>query len=188
MALTELIFQVTPAQIGSVVLDASVKEVHTASAKATRHPVESEDGSTLEISDNIQIDPLQLQIDGVVTNTPAEWLGTSFEDHDLAQSAHQELLDNLLTGKLITITTTLLEYPNMVLENLQVNRDAQKGNALYFSASAKMVTLVTLEETAVGDQARPVTESTKASGTQATKATTETTKTSALSKWLGFGG
>jgi len=148
MGLTEILLPRTPTSIGVVELDASVRELHTASAKVTRHPVESEQGWQSDVSDHVQIDPLSVQIEGVVTNTPAEWvvfIGPMPQNR--AFNAHQDLLYSLLAGELVTIKTSLLEYPNMVIESLQITRDAEKGNALYLNATATMVSLVTLEET-----------------------------------------
>lgn len=168
MALTEIIFGITNAKIGVVELDASIRELHRGSATVTRHPIEAEAGSQSSVSDHVHVDPISIQIEGMVTNTPAEWLagitGTE-ENRDIA--AHQELLDDLLTGRLVTIVTTLLEYPNMVLESLEVARDAAKGNALHLSANATMVRLVTLSETE--GAIRPVSNSTRNGGRTATE-------------------
>lgn len=162
MALTSLLVRRSPTSIGIVELDASVKEVHRASAKATRHPIEAEEGTQSSVSDNVRVEPLAVQIQGVVTNHPAEWVGAFDHTEKLAHDAHQDLLDVVLSGKLVTIKTSLLEYPDMVLEELQIDRDAEKGNALHLSATATMVRLVTLGETAA--VARPVAKSTKNKG------------------------
>jgi hypothetical protein len=166
MGLTEMIFTQRPAEIGLVVLDASVTEVHSARATVTRHPVEAEQGTQSAVSDNVQVDPLTVQIDGVVTNHPLENFAErlAFGDRSETQDvqAHLELLTTLLTGTLITIRTTLLTYEDMVLEQLSVTRDKEKGNALHLSATATQVRLVTLEETE--SQAKPL--STKNAGKQ----------------------
>jgi len=187
MALTEIIFAIEPAKIGFVTLDASVRELHQASATVTRHPIEAEQGSQSDVSDHVKVDPLSIQIQGVVTNHPAEWLSAFFDSSESADvQAHLELLTTLLTGTLITVSTTLFEYENMILERFQVTRDAEKGNALYLDATATQVSLVTLEET---EAQRPVNESTKSSGKKnATEAdaTTEAGSISALAKFVGF--
>lgn len=184
MALTELIFGITPAEIGLVTLDASVSEVHTATATVTRHPVEAEQGTQSAVSDNVQVDPLSVQIDGLVTNHPAEWLGTFDSSETRDVQAHLELLTTLLTGTLITVKTTLFEYDDMVLEQLQITRDKDKGNALYLKAAATQVRLVTLEESA---GQRPVSRSTRQGGKQAASpadANTSTRSSSTLNKIL----
>jgi hypothetical protein len=183
MALTELIFKITPAEIGLVALDASVEEVHSASATVTRHPVEAEQGTQTDVSDNVQIDPVTIQIQGVVTNHPAEWLGTFDNSETRDVQAYLELLTTLLTGTLITVTTTLLEYDDMVLERLQVTRNKEKGNALYLDATATQVRLVTLEESAVEAGQRPVSQSTRNGGAKSAKPADAATSTKSS---LGF--
>lgn len=184
MALTEILLRIDPVEIGLVTLDASVKEIHQASGTVTRHPVEASTGQT-DISDHFHPDPLTVQIEGVVTNHPAEWIGTFDDSETRDVQAHLELLSTLLAGELITIRTTLYTYENMVLERFNVNRDANKGNALYLDATAVQVSLVDLEETELAQ--RPVVESTKGKGkkaTQAADATTQAQSQSALSKFF----
>lgn len=183
MALTELIFKRTPVSIGVVELDASVQESHRASAKATRHPIEAEAGSQSSVSDNVNVDPLSVQIQGIVTNHPAEWALLFEHSEKQAHEAHQDLLEALLGAKLITIKTSLMEYPDMVLEELQVTRDKDKGNALYLTATATMMRLVTLEET---ERARPVTKSTKNAGKKNTTETDATTSSGSQSTAAKF--
>lgn len=175
MGLMEIVFQgPTPAQIGSVTLDASVKELHKASAKATRHPVESEAGFTSNISDNVHIDPLSIQIEGVVSGHPTLFLVAIARlfaggAKDPVSEAHLDLLSDLLSGRLITVVTTLLEYPDMVLEDVEVTRDAKKGNSLYFRATATMITLVTLETVETGGSGSAGGGATKSGGSSPPK-------------------
>jgi hypothetical protein len=181
MALTELIFGTTKASIGLVELDASIRESHSANATVTRHPVEADVTGQTAISDNVHVDPLSIQIEGVVTNTPTDWLAgaLSSTETDADVQAHLELLGTLQLGELITVRTTLYEYENMVLESLQVTRDAASGNALHLTATATQVQLVELQETDIGAGQRPVTKSTRRGGRRpAQAANTDTTATS----------
>jgi hypothetical protein len=82
------------------------------------------------------------------------------------------LLTTLLTGTLITIKTTLMDYDDMVLESLEITRNKDKGNALYLNATAVQVRLVTLQES---EAARPVDQSTKNRGKKSTKAADSST-------------
>jgi hypothetical protein len=160
MALTELVFQSpTPAEIGSLTLDASVRELHQASAKVTRHPIEAEEGSPQTVSDHINVDPLSINIQGVISGHPAEIAAGIVNlfaggAKDPVRDAHQTLLDDLLTGRLVTVFTTLLEYPNMVLEKVSVTRDAPTGNSLHFNAVATQITFATTETVEVAPQRR----------------------------------
>jgi hypothetical protein len=167
MAITELIFKPTPVTIGVVKLDASVREQHTASANATRHPIEAEQGSQADVSDHVRVDPLTVEIEGVVTNTPADWFMTDPKwGKDRAQEAYQKLVDSLTLGALVTIKTSLREYKNMVLESLRIERGATKSNALYFNATATEVALVELETVPQAGKPRPVDKATNKKGTK----------------------
>jgi hypothetical protein len=148
MALTELIFQITPVQIGVVTLDASVRETHRASARVTEHPVEKEADSTSVISDHVHVNPLGLSIEGVISNTPAELAGliqAIAEDagFDPAGDAHKQMLEYLQGSRVVTFVTSLKTYKDMVLTEINVDRNARKGNALFFTATAGQIAKVT---------------------------------------------
>jgi len=182
----QLIFQRPPASIGWVTLDASVREVHKASAKATRHPVEAEEGAPSTVSDHVLVDPLSVQIDGVITNTPVEFLAGLFSlGQDPVQAAYEEMLQNLLYGQLVTIVTSLNTYEDMLLENVEVTRDKDKGNALHFSATATQIVQVSLVELAL--EQKPVTSATSSAGKVAAKAAASVKSASALSILSGVG-
>lgn len=174
----QLIFQRPNASIGDVTLDASVRELHRASAKATRHPVEAEEGSPSTVSDHVMVEPLSVQIDGVVTNTPVTIGGGLFSlGQDPVQDAYGQMLYDLVNGQLVTIVTSLNTYEDMLLESVDVTRDASKGNALHFSATATQVVRVSTTEVALSAQ-KPVGSSTKTVG-KATPAAAESPKSSA---------
>jgi len=185
MGLTELIFQVTPAQVGSITLDASVRENHSATAKVTRHPIQAEEGSQSTVTDHVIVDPLTITIDGVVSGHPAEtaaYLQNLFSGggRDPVREAHQTMLDDLLTGRLVTVITNLLEYPNMVLESVNVVREAKTGNSLHFTATATQVTLVRLETIDV--EVRAPRRATKKGGKKPKRTVTKEEKTSVAGK------
>jgi len=63
---------ITHVQIASIWIDVALREQHNSSASVTKHPVE--DGSL--VADHVQLEGDQLQIEGVVTNTPIEMPGS----------------------------------------------------------------------------------------------------------------
>jgi len=156
-----LIFQKKPVSIGPVenlteiTLDACIRELHKASSKATRHPIESVEGAPATVTDHIIVNPLELSIDGVISNWPATYLNGLFSlGQDPVHDSHQSLLDDVLSGTIVTIATSLLEYPNMVLESVEVTRDAKKGNALHFTAQATQLTIVQMKEVVAAGPAK----------------------------------
>lgn len=185
MGLTEIVFQIAPAQVGSITLDASVRENHVATAKVTRHPIQAEEGSQSSVTDHVIVDPLSITIDGVISGHPAEVASSLVAlfaggGKDPVKDAHQTMLDDLLTGRLVTVITSLMEYPNMVLESVNVVREAKTGNSLHFTATATMVNLVTLETIDV--EVKAPTRTTKRGGKKPKKEVTGQKKQSFLIK------
>ncbi len=155
-----ILFNRRVSSIGSIQLDASVRETHTSSAQVTEHPVE--DGSN--ISDHVIQRPDSITIEGVVSNTtlvfpqglgliaPAMSLARTVDGitNDLAQTAYLGLLE-LIKGKqsglarsisLVKIVTKLRTYENMIIENVTVNRDSSSANALFFTCTAREIKVV----------------------------------------------
>jgi hypothetical protein len=157
MAEMTLLFRATPAQIGSLVLDASVTENHQAEVEVTEHPVEA----GANIADHTRAKPETLTIEGIVSNTPlnrtqtrrlVESMGvviesSSVEDSVFGQPGHAEAAYATLrglkdAGQLLTVVTGLRVYEDMVMTSLVIPRDARTGEALRFTASFKQVRLV----------------------------------------------
>ena len=153
-----LLYQPFNAIIDQLVLDASIKEEHSAEVDVTDHAVEQ--GSS--ITDHARPKPEEVTIEGVVSNTPLNRFQTlraeSFDGvawqtsaavnavrgmPGAAESAYRALRDLRDTPKLVTIVTALRTYDNMLLTSLKVPRDAQTGDCLRFEAKFKQVRIVT---------------------------------------------
>ena len=142
--------------LDSVVLDATTTETHTGTAQVTDHPVE--DGA--DISDHIIQQPDQIDIVGIVTNTPigiVERIGNILAgaesggpagaasaafDPERAEDAYNVLRELKDTGTLVTITTKLRTYENMAITRVSVSRDARTGDAVPLAISAREVRTV----------------------------------------------
>lgn len=137
MALTELIFGANKkAEIGIVQFDCAESETHTNTVEITDHPVE--EGS--DISDHIRELPDTLELHGLVTNTPIIFLasrqaespliGDNTSVEDRVETAYAELKRAQKAGELVSASTTLKQYKDMVIESLSAVRDASRGNIL----------------------------------------------------------
>ena len=150
MATVNLVFDRTLAQIGTVTLDVSISEQHTGTNEVTDHPVEE----GVNIVDHVRPKPDTLKIEGLVTNTPSPtsdapsfpvtvgdvtFLSKSKFDAARAGTAYSDLLALKENATLITVVTGLRTYDNMVIESLDVPRDARTGQALRFSCSLKQI-------------------------------------------------
>lgn len=136
-------FGSTPAElgVGFVQLDCSVSETHTDTAEITSHPVE--DGSIM--TDHIRKLPVQLEIRGLITNTPIEYLAsvnakppifasdgfvTSTPSSNRVDDGYALMQLMMKNGVVMTVVTGLRNYSNMAIESLAVSREAATGNAL----------------------------------------------------------
>lgn len=137
MSLIDLLFKKRNAEIGSITVDAAVSERHKSGSKVTRHPIEA--GAA--ITDHVQPMPDELTLEGVVSDTPTDFLAF-LGGGDRSSTAYKGLLDIIAKRTPIKIVTTLRTYENMVLEGLEVPRDAKKGNIVHFTVSATQIRIV----------------------------------------------
>lgn len=134
-----MLFEDSKVSIGEIVLDAAIEETHTLQARATEHPVET--GS--DVTDHVQSLPASLTLEGVISNTPLSALGlTMFKNDDRADAAFKEFEAIVQTGRLIDIVTSLKTYKNMIIEDFVVTRSADSVDALFFSCTAKQISMV----------------------------------------------
>lgn len=186
-----LVFATQPTKVGTVTLDASLRETHTRSAVITDHPVE--EGPN--ISDHIRAEPPKLQMDGIVSNTPinrtqrrrvVEAFGVEFETSALddqrqgaagyAEAAYAKLEELHATGAVFTVVTQIRTYDNMAFESLVVPRDAKTGDAVNFSATLKQVIVVKNKTTRKVVSKEPRAQPRNKTGTQTPKTATEAQK------------
>lgn len=156
MALT-LLYKPTLVRIDSIELDASISESHVGEVEVTEHPVEQ----GANVTDHVRPKPDTLTIEGFVSNTPLNRaqnkravesqgfrLSTTSERDVIvgqpgnAETAYTKLRELKDSGTLITVTTKLRTYDNMVIKSLSVPRDAKVGDALKFSATFQRITIV----------------------------------------------
>jgi hypothetical protein len=159
-----LLFQPFNAIIDTLVLDASVKEDHDAEVEVTDHPVEQ--GAA--VSDHARPKPEELTIEGMVSNTPLNFIQarrsvtsegftwtTSAQTNAIrgnpgnAEAAYVTLRAMRDTPKMLTIITALRSYDNMVMTSLKIPRDKETGDVLKFTAKFKQVRIVTNAVTVV---------------------------------------
>lgn len=137
-------------------IDCAVNEDHSFESDVTDHPVES--GSS--ITDNIQSKPIQITLDGLVSDTPIGAMATQrFNSGDTGDQgqllykpsvdAYQRMIGIRDAREPVTIVTSLGTFDNMALVSLSVPRNAQNGEALRFKAVFKQIKIVTNLRTTV---------------------------------------
>lgn len=136
-----------------VVFDASVSETHSVQGQVSDHPVES----GVDIVDHYRVLPRALQMEGVITNSPltVQFPGASLINSAIglingskspSDNAWAELQRFFDEAVVVTITTSLRAYEDMVLTALDVTRNSGTTNGLFFTVSAREIKFVDTEE------------------------------------------
>lgn len=129
-------------KIGSITMDLILNETHNFTGTVTRFNVE--DGSP--ISDHIQNDPKNGGFSGLISNF------TLTEDNittNRAQDAFDKLEELHDKKELVDVVTVLKVYENVFISNINMNKDEDTGEALFFDVSFTSVDIVQLEEVEV---------------------------------------
>lgn len=115
---------------GAIEMDASLKELHSASSEIPKHPIEK--GS--DIADHVRRKPVTVRITGIVTNTPIVFAAFVGAARGVSSTRAEEFYDVLLELKdsatIISVITTLRQYENMLIKDFNVPRDAELGNVV----------------------------------------------------------
>lgn len=135
--------------IGTVVIDAALRETHTRKSEVTSYPVEK----GADVTDHVRRLPRELEIEGIVSDTPLGLAliarNVTLGDEEVADASAQpysveawQALEAIHDASLpVTVTTSLRLYTNMVMESLVVPRDAKTGAALRFTATFREVVI-----------------------------------------------
>lgn len=127
--------------VGAIVFDATLTEVYTTNANVTQHPVE--DGSN--IVDHIQTQPIEVELVGVISNTPLPFVTTdvavlrSFVTPKRAEDAYDRLVELQKSGELVILTTSLDTWDDMAITSVRLDRDPQTANVIKVSVSFREV-------------------------------------------------
>jgi hypothetical protein len=138
MADIDVLFAARPSrnvEIGSVTVDATIREVHGVSADMTEFPIET--GS--EVSDFVILHQPELAIEGEVSNSPISVFGFSggigvTERRVEAFEAFQAMRTQ---KQFIRIVTGLKVYTNMILLDFETEKTPKTGGRLQFRARFK---------------------------------------------------
>jgi hypothetical protein len=184
-------------------VDATLSETHSAQAEVTEHPVEV--GS--DVTDHIRPKPVEVRIDGVVTNSPlpkdllrsaisASPIGPGLAIGEAAALAIigaaeftkdafntlRKIRDN---GQLVVLATPYQQYENMAMTELQVVRATDTGDALHFQATFRQIVTVDAAKTVT---LPPIAQDSFDLGTQSTtngSASVVKDNKTVLERWFG---
>lgn len=138
----------TPPQfvmINNFVIDVSIREDHVFDAEVTDYPTES--GTSF--SDNIRPTPIQVTMEGIVSNTPLIDIelkrnqGPYLTSEVAVAQAYEVLLSLWNSREPVTIRTSLGTFERMALTSLSMPRTKDTGDALHFTAVFQQIQVVT---------------------------------------------
>ena len=134
---TSLMFRRTPNQLDTlVIVDVVVTEQHASDSDVTDHPVEV----GVDITDHFRPKPRGLKLDCMLTDTP---IGPGqFAQPGRSRDAYAVLERLKDTGVLITLTTKLRQYENLLIANLGAPIDSSTGDGLKFSMTLREIRTV----------------------------------------------
>lgn len=137
-------------RIGELSIDAVIKECHELRSQVTEHPIES--GASF--CDHVSNLPATIQLEGIISNTPLTLIGVTAltslsnfiadQSNNIAEQAYKTLEDIFAKRTPISISTSLKDYDNMVLESLSVERGGGLWDSLHFRATAKQIRIADL--------------------------------------------
>jgi hypothetical protein len=134
-------------KIDTLVIDASIKEEHEAEIEITKHAVEK----GVKITDHARPKPRVITVDAIVSNTPITPAQITQMSLGMspAQSARAFLLDLWKTPRIVTITTGIEVYRDMLMASHKETRDAKTGDVYLATMKFEEVRFVTGKTTVV---------------------------------------
>lgn len=146
--------------LDSIVLDASLSELHESDADVTEFPVEQ--GS--DITDNVRLLPSGLKVEALITDFslagPSNSNAGTKRAHasgfaGYAKGTYAALEDYQAKATLVNVETGLKSYQNMVIKSLSTPRDAHTGkNAVRTTIILKRI-LIAQSQSVVIKQSDP---------------------------------
>jgi hypothetical protein len=137
---------------GGVELDGFITEKHNIGANITENPIE--DG--VIVSDHIQLKPVNIIIETIVTNSLTDNIIQSAKDmfsgafdfknfKDRPAVKYKELLDIFQKRDIFDIQTELKLYKNLALKNISVDQDVNTANCLIAKLEFQEIIIVESE-------------------------------------------
>lgn len=139
MVLATILGQTTGPLIGGIQVDVALSESHRTTAQVTEHPIET--GAS--VSDHIRRLPDQVTIVGLMSNYPAS-LRESIAlkaSGDTAERRWAQLQSIAANGEVVTLSTSIRSYRDMVMTELTIDRNASVGTSIQFRAVLRQLEL-----------------------------------------------
>jgi len=147
-----------PGEVESIFFewDCTISESHSRPGSVTQWPVE--EGS--DISDHVQIDPVQLKMEGFVSNTPIGRTKGSYpvtgDGYTRGQQAHDAIVA-IHGGKIpVDIFTDTVFYGPMIIETVNHDKTRGRSGGIWLNISLKEVNFVSAQDVRIKDSPAPI--------------------------------
>ncbi len=144
---------------GLLIFDAVTQEEHGGESLITSHPVET----GADVTDHSRPQPRTVSLVGVVSNRPIVPLYVQGLYTTRAEDAHLTVEGWRQTGTLLTLSTSLETYENMMIRSVSVPRSSSMGNVVQMAIDFQEIFTASTELVAA-----PVTTTTRAQPRKAT--------------------
>lgn len=156
-----------------VVFDAVISEGFDTGVTVTDHPIE--DGA--DISDHIRDNPDTLQIDIVVSRTPANIPDLvkvlASPDYDRHETAWYQIYQWIKSHELVKVVTNARTWRGMAIESMSRKRTSAVGEALEATIKLKQIVKVQSHDVAAPTRPAGVQNQQKQNGTTTAKPTSD---------------
>lgn len=135
------------AALEAIVMDATPSEGHSYAADVTDYPTEGTD-----VSDNVRDKPIQLRFDCFVSDFPllnsiknisaGRFTQKPSDEKKRSLNVLGKLIDMKSKAVLISVSTGIRHYENMVISNIEVSRDKAIKDGVRFNLSLREIKVV----------------------------------------------
>jgi hypothetical protein len=141
MAVIEFTFKTGDSIASGIILDATISEATTYAADVTSYPVER----GTDASDHIRARPVQITVEGIITNNPLQESGLrDSKDASRASNAVDTLRKLQETGTLCTLYVATKKFDNMALESFNFTRTKDTAGGVRLTLNFKQIQTVEL--------------------------------------------
>lgn len=147
-------------RFSSLLFDAMVREVHSGQSTPTDHPVEA--GSV--VSDHVIDRPDELELSGIVSNTPIQILSSIFAQPSVpggdprtrAEDFYTEIVRLRKAAEIVTASTRLRDYESMIIASETVARDKDTNEIVDIVVRLREFAVATVEAVEAPEPVEPV--------------------------------
>lgn len=136
-----------PVSLGGIEFDALVDMTENYTSEVPSYAVDT----GYEVSDNISIKPLTIELSAYITNTPVTWIKR--KGHKPSKKRTNKIVSKLkklyFKRSLVNLKTTTGTYKNMAITSLSIPKDTENYTSREIKISLQQITKVSAQTTSI---------------------------------------